>query len=202
MTNFITRIRALCFLSLVLAAHALQAYAADPAAVPEIKRTKSGLYVTAREAYEMVAANPEKVLFLDIRTPSEVEFLGMPTLADANVPYMLRSEWNEWDEKKHNFKLEVNAFFAAEVEKRLAQKGLAKTDPVVLICRSGDRSAKAADLLSDLGYTSVYSVVDGFEGDLAREGPKKGQRVVNGWKNADLPWSYTLEREKMYRVGQ
>jgi rhodanese-related sulfurtransferase len=111
---------------------------------------------------------------------------------------MLQSEWNEWDEKRHNFKLEVNSNFAAEVGKRLAAKGLHPTDSVILICRSGDRSAKAADLLAQLGYTKVYSVVDGFEGDLKADGPNKGRRMVNGWKNAHLPWSYELDHAKMY----
>jgi len=52
--------------------------------------------------------------------------------------------------------------------------------------------------LTDLGYTKVYTVVDGFEGDLAKTGPQAGQRVVNGWKNAGLPWSYKLDKSKLY----
>ena len=28
--------------------------------------------------------------------------------------------------------------------------------------------------------------------------PKAGQRIVNGWKNAGLPWTYKLEKSKMY----
>ena len=35
-----------------------------------------------------------------------------------------------------------------------------------------------------------YSVVDVYEGDLASDGPNAGQRVVNGWKDFGLPWSY------------
>jgi rhodanese-related sulfurtransferase len=171
---------------------------ADPASVPEIKRTESGLYLTAEEADQIVRAEPKSVLFLDIRSIGEVQFVGMATTADANVPYMLESEWNEWDEKRHNFKLEVNSGFAAEVGRRLAAKGLRPSDSVILICRSGDRSAKAADLLAHLGYAKVYSVVDGFEGDLKTDGPNKGRRMVNGWKNAHLPWSYELDRAKMY----
>ena len=33
---------------------------------------------------------------------------------------------------------------------------------------------------------------------MAKEGPKAGQRAVNGWKNAGLPWSYKLDKAKMY----
>lgn len=46
--------------------------------------------------------------------------------------------------------------------------------------------------------SEVYSVTDGFEGDKAKAGPRKGERVVNGWKNAGLPWTYTLDKSAMY----
>ena len=80
------------------------------------------------------------------------------------------------------------------VEEALIREALAKTDVVVLICRSGDRSSRAADRLAQDGYTRVYSVVDGFEGDLSKD----GRRSVNGWRNANLPWSYKLDKAKMY----
>ena len=104
----------------------------------------------------------------------------------------------EWDDKRNIYLLEPNQFFAKEVERRLADKKLTKNDPVILICRSGDRSSKASDLLQLHGFTKVYSVVDGFEGDSAKDGPKAGQRIVNGWKNAGLPWSYKLDKAKMF----
>ena len=126
----------------------------------------------------------------------------MPSNADANVPYMLMNEWFAWNAKKNSFKMEVNSDFADEVAKRLAEKGLNKNDPVILTCRSGSRSAKAADLLASLGYTKVYTIVSGFEGDKAKAGPQKGQRVVNGWKNAGLPWTYKLKLAKMYKAGE
>jgi rhodanese-related sulfurtransferase len=105
-----------------------------------------------------------------------------------------------WDEAKRTFKLENNSDFVPEVRRRLAAKGLGSDSSIVLICRSGDRSAGAANLLSEAGFKNVYSVVDGFEGDLAKDGPKAGQRSVNGWKNSGLSWSYTLDRTKMYKV--
>jgi rhodanese-related sulfurtransferase len=64
----------------------------------------------------------------------------------------------------------------------------------VLICRSGERAARAADLLTDSGYKRVYSIVYGFEGELS----EKGRRNVNGWKVNGLPWSYELDKSKMY----
>lgn len=129
---------------------------------------------------------------------AEVNFLGMSTIADANVPYMELNEWYDWDPKKRSFKLDVNSHFSHHIEKRLVEKGLDKNSKIVLMCRSGSRSAKAADLLADLGYKNVYTIIDGYEDDKAKNGPHKGQRVVNGWRNANLPWTYKLDQSKMY----
>jgi rhodanese-related sulfurtransferase len=176
------------------------AHAFDASAVPEIKRTKLGQYLSSQEAAKFMSQNASKALFLDVRTPAEVAFLGMPAPADANVPYMKEPDFASFDNVKSTLKLELNSEFLPEVRKRLAAKGLKAGDAIVLICRSGDRSAAAANLLAEAGFKNVYSVVDGYEGDLAKDGPKAGQRVVNGWKNAGLPWSYKLDKAKMYKM--
>jgi hypothetical protein len=44
--------------------------------------------------------------------------------------------------------------------------------------------------------------VSGFEGDKAKDGPQKGMRVVNGWKNDGLPWTYKLVASKMYMSAE
>jgi rhodanese-related sulfurtransferase len=172
------------------------ALAFDSAKVPEVKRTQIGLYLSSAEAYDM--ASKEKVLFLDVRTRAEVNFLGMPTVADANVPYMEIDNMYSWDEKKGVFRLEPNSGFVSEVQERLKQKGLDQNSRIIVMCRSGDRSAKAVDLLAKVGFKNLYSVVDGYEGDVAKDGDHKGQRVVNGWRNGNLPWSYSLPKDKMY----
>jgi rhodanese-related sulfurtransferase len=176
------------------------AHAFDAASVPAPKRTKLGQYLSSQEAAKFMDQNASKALFLDVRTTAEVAFLGMPVQADANVPYMKEPEFPVWDSVKGTLKLESNPDFIPEVRRRLTAKGLGPNDAVVLICRSGDRSAAAANLLTEAGFKNVYSVVDGYEGDLAAEGPKAGQRVVNGWKNAGLPWSYKLDKAKMYKL--
>lgn len=174
------------------------AFGFDAAKVPQVKQTQANLYLDAPEAYALKQKLGDKAYFVDVRTRYEVAYLGMPTVADANIPYVEHPDDAPWDDKAGRFKLDVNSDFAAELERRLTAKGMGKNDTVILMCRSGDRSARAANLLSQLGYTKVYSVIDGFEGDLAKEGPKAGQRVVNGWKNAGLPWSYQLDKSKLY----
>jgi len=171
-------------------------HAVDVASLPEAKRTQLGLYLTAAEAYAL--ASREKVLFIDVRSRAEVNFLGMPTIADANIPYMEMDNMYSWDEKKGVFRLEPNSGFTVEVADRLKQKGMSENDKIIVMCRSGDRSSRAVDLLAKTGFKNVYSVVDGYEGDMAKDGDNKGKRVVNGWKNSNLPWTYSLNKQKMY----
>lgn len=180
----------------------ISAGAFDSGSVPKGKQTKLGQYLDASEADDFVARNKSTTLFLDVRTPAEVAFVGMPAAVDANIPYMVQPEFPVWDAAKNTFKLDTNPDFIPEVRRRLAEKGLNADSNIVLICRSGDRSAAAANLLAETGYKKVYSVVDGFEGDLASEGPNAGRRSVNGWKNAGLAWSYKLDKSKMYKLDK
>jgi len=166
------------------------------------KKTDLGLYMTPQQAYAYMKKNEGKALFIDVRSRPEVNFLGMANIANANVPYMKLNDWYSWNEKKKNFNMDVNSEFAAEIERHVKVSGLTKKDPLILICRSGSRSSKAADLLAKLGYTKVYSIPEGYEGDKSKAVATKGQRVVNGWKNAGLPWSYKLQISKMYKVGE
>jgi rhodanese-related sulfurtransferase len=169
----------------------------DAASLPEAKRTKAGRYLTAAEvpAFIQAQGGASKVLFLDVRTRAEAMYVGMATGVDALVPYVEHQElMTDWDAQRNIYRLEPLQDFVPETKHRLAQKGLNKTDVVVLMCRSGDRSSRGANRLADDGYTQVWSVVDGFEGDMGKD----GRRSVNGWKNAGLPWSYKLDRERMY----
>lgn len=171
--------------------------AVDPATVAEPKRTKAGRYLMAADVPTFIQAQggAGKVLFLDLRTRAEAMYVGMATGIDALVPFVEHQElMTDWDAQRGMYRLEPLQDFVPEVNRRLAQKGLAKTDTVVLICRSGDRSSRGANRLADDGYMQVWSVVDGFEGDMGKD----GRRSVNGWKNAGLPWSYKLERDRMY----
>ena len=167
--------------------------------LPEIKRTKLGLYLTPQQAYDMKKANPKGVALFDVRTRAEAMYVGWPGDADALVPFVEHPElMTEWDDKRHMYKLEPNQDFVPELERRLKDMGLARDATIILICRSGDRSSKAQDRLQMAGYSKVYSVTEGFEGDMAKDGPKTGQRAVNGWKNANLPWTYKLDKSRMY----
>ena len=182
----------------MLIASSTSAFAVSADKLPTKKQTDFKLYLSAIEANDIVTSNAKSTLFLDIRTRAEINFLGMPSNADANIPYFTPDSWDSFDSKKKVFKLAPNSNFLTAVEDRLKAKGLSKNDTVVLMCRSGSRSAKAANLMKKAGYKKVYTVIDGYEGDKSKTGETKGQRVVNGWKNSNLPWSYKLDQNKMY----
>ena len=169
----------------------------DWSELSEKKQTKLGLYMTAEQAYQHTLQNMDETLFLDIRTPSELNYLGVTTVMDAHVPLVFMNS-SGWDDKKHRYLRAENKNFVTDVEAQLEKKGLDKSDTVILMCRSGKRSATAVNKLADAGFTNAYTVVDGYEGDKAKDGENKGKRTVNGWKNSGLPWTYSMDKDLMY----
>jgi hypothetical protein len=81
---------------------------------------------------------------------------------------------SDWDDKRGSYKLDPNSDFVPELERRLKGMGLSKDATIILICRSGDRSAKAQDRLLMSGYTKVYGVAEGFEGIWPRRARRLG----------------------------
>jgi rhodanese-related sulfurtransferase len=66
----------------------------------------------------------------------------------------------------------------------LAEAG-GKDRPVVLMCRSGQRTIDAGLALEAAGFSDVSHVVHGFEGDLDARFQRSS---VNGWRHEGLPW--------------
>jgi rhodanese-related sulfurtransferase len=162
-----------------------------PEGMPKGKETVLGLYVTSKEAYEKWQADPERVMILDVRTPEEFLFVGHPTMA-WKIPVAVQSY--EWDAAKKHFPMKPLADFAARVS-RVAKPG----DTILVMCRSGGRSAIAVNMLAKAGFTHVHNIIDGMEGDAVEDAASvfKGQRLVNGWKNSGCPWTYKLTPERM-----
>jgi rhodanese-related sulfurtransferase len=161
-------------------------------------QTSWDLYLNAAEAYEMKTKQGDKVFFVDVRDPIEIMFTGFTDVVDINIPFLMpnRSRWND---KKSVFLMEKNPDFEPAIAAALAARGLDKSTPIILMCRSGGtRGAPSTKALEGKGYKRVYVVVDGFEGASIKEGEKKNWRLVNGWKNSGLPWSYKLNKDKMY----
>lgn len=62
---------------------------------------------------------------------------------------------------------------------------VSKDAPILLLCRSGKRSAAAADALRKGGFTRVFNIDEGFEGNLD---PAGHRGTADGWRHRGLPW--------------
>jgi rhodanese-related sulfurtransferase len=120
-------------------------------------------------ALERLKSNPSAVL-VDVRTQPEWTFVGVP-----QVDRLVRLSWQVYP------MMEVNARFVEEIE----GMSLAKDTEILLICRSGARSASAATALAKAGFSNCWNVSEGFEGDKDTHG-QRGKS--NGWKASGLPW--------------
>ena len=159
--------------------------------LPAAKQTTLGLYVTAAEAYEMWKAAPDKITIVDVRTPEEFIFVGNADMA-WKIPIATQSD--QWDAEKQKFPMQLLPDFVERV-----QKVAEPEDTLLVMCRSGGRSAMAVNLLAEAGFVNVYTITDGMEGDAVND-PNSifdGQRVVNGWKNSGLPWTYDVNPDRM-----
>jgi rhodanese-related sulfurtransferase len=159
--------------------------------LPKGKQTVLGLYVTSKEAFEKWQADPEKVKILDVRTPEEYIFVGHPEMA-WNIP--LAFQTYQWDSLKGRFAIEPNPDFIDQVKYQFTPD-----DTLLIICRSGGRSAMAVNMLAEKGFKDSYNVTDGMEGDLVKDPDNlfEGKRMKNGWKNSGLPWTYQVNPEKL-----
>lgn len=167
-----------------------------PPSEDDPKQTKAGKYVSALEAYNMWKANPNNVKILDIRTPEEYVYVGHPAMA-YNIPFMV---WTgKWNSRRNNYDLQLNADFVKQVNMKFA-----KNDTILVLCRSGVRSAAAANRLSEVGFVNVYNIIDGFEGDMVYDLKSyyHGKRMKNGWKNSGAPWTYQLNPNLIYKPQQ
>ncbi len=108
-----------------------------------------------------------EVTLVDVRTAEERQFVGhVPN--SVHVPWATGTAMNR------------NPRFARELEAKVA-----KDKPILLLCRSGKRSALAMDAAIKAGFTQIANVLEGFEGDL----DDRGQRGhSNGWRHHGLPW--------------
>jgi rhodanese-related sulfurtransferase len=160
--------------------------AAELPAVPKSKQTALGLYLTAREAYEKWKASPQEVMVIDVRTPEEFIFVGHPGMAWL-IPFATQTY--HWDAARRMYAMEPLPDFVARVQQ------VAKPSSTLLVtCRSGERGAMAVNALAKAGFTNVYNITDGVEGEKVKdpESVFEGQRLVNGWKNS-APWTYEID---------
>lgn len=132
-------------------------------------------HISTQKAWDLIQKEP-KVAFIDVRSDMEFLFIGHPTGA-VNIPWISEPDWI------------INPDFVREVRK-LVLGGIIESPehhsvPVLLICRSGNRSDEAGKLLIENGFTQVYNIVQGFEGELDENHHRS---TLGGWRHDNLPW--------------
>ncbi|MBN3724566.1 rhodanese-like domain-containing protein [Burkholderia sp. Ac-20379] len=122
--------------------------------------------VAPAQAWALASAG--EALLIDVRTGEERKFVGQ-------VPGTQHVAWAT------GTSLTRNPRFVRELEAKAGGKDAV----ILLLCRSGNRSAQAADAAAKAGFTQVYNVLEGFEGELD-DAQQRGAR--NGWRLRGLPW--------------
>ncbi len=126
-------------------------------------------HLTPREAHDFLHQNPDALL-VDVRSEMEFLFVGHP----VGAHHVAWNDGPDWD---------INPHFVGQV-KKLAGTNHAHR-PIVLICRSGNRSVDAGEALEQAGFTDVYNVLHGFEGELNE---RHHRNSLAGWRFDGLPW--------------
>lgn len=117
------------------------------------------------EAWTLVQAGV--AVLVDVRTVEERIYVG-------HVPGSLHLAWQT------GTSMTKNPRFTRELESRVAKDAL-----VILLCRSGNRSAAAAEAAAKAGFTRVANLCEGFEGERDEQG-QRGR--LDGWRLRGLPW--------------
>ena len=120
-------------------------------------------------AWQLVQAN--RALLVDVRSTEERKFVG-------HVPGSLHVAWAT------GTSLVRNPRFVRELEAKLAKDG-GKDAVVLLLCRSGKRSVLAAQAAAAAGFTQIFNVLEGFEGEIDAAQHRGGG---DGWRFHHLPW--------------
>ncbi len=118
------------------------------------------------EAHELRSLAPGAVL-VDVRTRAEWDWVG-------RIPGCVEIEWQTYPGAQ------ANPGFGAQLQAQVDRESL-----VMFLCRSGARSHGAAVAAKQAGYTEVYNILEGFEGD---KDAGQHRNSVGGWRYAGLPW--------------
>jgi rhodanese-related sulfurtransferase len=122
--------------------------------------------VTPLEAWQLFSTGVAQLV--DVRSAEELKFVGHVAAA-TNVPWA------------SGISLNRNPRFVKELEKKTE----GKSSVILLLCRSGKRSALAAEAATKAGFEQVFNVLEGFEGEL---NPQQQRGSLGGWRHWNLPW--------------
>jgi rhodanese-related sulfurtransferase len=121
--------------------------------------------IAPADAWTLIQAG--RAVLVDVRTGEERKFVGY-------VPGSLHVAWAT------GTSLTRNPRFLRELEAKVDKDAV-----VLLLCRSGKRSALAAEAATRIGFTSAFNITEGFEGELDEQ-HRRG--ALGGWRVRGLQW--------------
>ena len=121
--------------------------------------------VTPDDAWKLFVNGQAHIV--DVRAAEERKFVG-------HVPNTFHVAWQTGPA------LIKNPRFLRDLESKLSKDAV-----ILLLCRSGKRSAAAAEAATAAGFKNVFNVREGFEGDLDE---KQQRGASGGWRQRGLPW--------------
>nr|WP_319563572.1 rhodanese-like domain-containing protein [uncultured Rhodoferax sp.] len=108
-----------------------------------------------------------QAVLVDVRTAEERKFVG-------HVPGSVHVAWASGTAMTRNPR------FVRELEAKTGKDAV-----LLLLCRSGKRSDLAADAAAKAGFTRVFNVLEGFEGEIDEQ---QHRGSLGGWRSYNLPW--------------
>lgn len=134
--------------------------------------------VSVKAAWDELSRSREAVL-VDVRNKAEWAYVGVPVLSDiGKAPVVVA-----WDDYPSG---ELVPDFVGRLTAELEKQETGKDAPLFFLCRSGNRSRKAAIAATAAGYMRCYNLEHGFEGRL---GPDRHRGTAGSWKAEGLPWA-------------
>jgi len=121
--------------------------------------------VSPRDAWDLLRSGA--AVLIDVRTAEERKFVG-------HVPDTLHVPWAS------GTALTRNPRFVRELEQKAR-----KDQVVLLLCRSGKRSVLAAEAATKAGFTNIFNILEGFEGEIDAQ---QHRGHSDGWRFHGLPW--------------
>jgi len=124
--------------------------------------------ITPPQAQEIMSKDPQ-VIYLDVRTVPE--FTAGHPQCGINIPVVFFNQATGQPTPNPDFLKVVEA-------------NIPKDATVVVGCQVGGRSQRAAEIMTQAGYSNVSNMQGGFGGGQDQTG-----RLVPGWRDSGLPVS-------------
>lgn len=150
--------------------------------------------LTPAEAYKMVQKNPDHTFLVDCRTRAEYQVVG-----HAENSYNIPLRFLTTNVGKKGYTEIMNDNFGKDLLSRFNPK----TDTLIILCRSGNRSCTGCNEAIKAGFdeAKVFNLMGGFEGGKNKNKASSfyGKRWAGGWKLEGLPWTYKMDKKLMYQ---